>query len=120
MTLTEAAIGTKHWVKFAGIFGVIALIMWLIFLFLYNNVYKPYTKSKVQAEAKFGKIQKPHFPASIVSSAGLTYSLDTASGSLPGNFPILINVYFIPPQETTFLAPDRAKKLAESLKFTSD
>lgn len=119
MTLTETATITKRAARVVGIFGGIFILLWIAFLVLYNNVYIPYQRSQIKPEKKFGALPGIDFPASLISSASLNYSLDTESGGLPANLPRLANVYFIPPLETTLLAPERAKKLASSFGFKS-
>lgn len=120
MTLTETAAATKRGLRITLIFGSIFLVLWLIFLFVYNNVWVPYQKTQTKPEQRFGPVQKPKFPTSLASTSIFEYSLDTNSGTLPTGLPRLLNVYFIPPQETSLLAPDRARRLADSLNFTSD
>ncbi len=118
MTLTETATITKRFLRVFLIFGATFLILWIAFLIIYNNVIIPYQRSQIKPEKRFGALPKPSYPPTILSSASLTYSLDTKSGGLPSTFPKLMKIYFIPPSETTLLAPDRARQLAASLGFS--
>ena len=120
MTLTETAKATKRFLKIGLTVLSGLIVIWLIYIFVYNNFYVPYKKSQIKPEQKFGTIQKPIFPKSVADSASFEYNLDTQYGGLPTNIPKLMNVYFITPHETTLLAPDRTRKLANSLDFSSD
>jgi hypothetical protein len=117
MTLTETATATKRFLRVFLIFGGAFLILWIAYLYIYNNIYIPYKKSQIKAEQRFGALPKPKFPQTLISSASIDYSLDTPTGGLPADPTRLLNVYFIPPVETSFLSPDRAKKLATTLGF---
>lgn len=116
MTLTETATITKRFLRVFLIFGSAFIVLWIAFLIIYNNFIIPYQRSQERAEKRFGALPQPVYPPSVISSASLTYSLDTRSGGLPPT-PKLINVYFIPPSETTLLSPDRARQLAAALGF---
>lgn len=119
MTLTETATFTKRFLRVVAIFGGAFLTLWIVFLFLYQNVYKPYLHSIAKPQKAFKALPQPDLPASLISSTSLNYSLDTSSGFLPAGIPRLVNVYFITPQETDLGASKRAKKLADNLGFTA-
>lgn len=65
---------------------------------------------------KFGTLPALIFPPSNVSSSNFSYSIDTTTGKFDPA-PKLLKVYFIPQLGVSLLAPDRSKKMAESLGF---
>lgn len=117
MTLTQAATITHR-----GILLTIALIiLGSAGAVGYNIWHQRYLDSlppvKEKPEMKFGTLPKLTFPPPNISSSNYSYSLDTVTGGLPQT-PKLLKVYFIPQAGISLLAPDRSKKLAESLGFT--
>lgn len=115
MTLTQTAALTKRGLVLFAIF-----IMGSIVAFTGYRIYKTYyyqapPPPEEQPTTKFGTLPKPNLPESS-SSATLTYSLDTQTGSFP-NFPKLAKVYFVPQLGTTLLAPEKVQKLATILGF---
>lgn len=115
MTLTQVASFSRKFVVFfiitlslaaAGYIGTIIY-----------RAYNPIPKVIVQEEAdrKFGLLPVPKFPLSV-DSAKFTYSIDTIDGNLP-SFDPLVKVYIIPPPFASFLSPDRATSLAQSLNL---
>ncbi len=115
MTLTETARLTKKVLIITAITLVILGSLWAGISYYINTRPKPVY---VELPTKdFGILPKPSLPKSKLTAKSLTFSLDTETGSLPTDFPDLIKVYFIPKLGTTFLAPDKAKKLAASFGF---
>src|SRR5581483_3382835 len=106
MTLTETATATKRFLRVFLIFSSGFLVLWIVFLVIYNNIVIPYQRSQIKPEKRFGALPRPNYPPSLVSSSSLSYSLDTNTGALPTNIPRLFNVYFIQPSQTTLLSPD--------------
>lgn len=115
MTLTETAQFTKKAIIVVGIALVVIFSLWAgIAYYLSNRPVEVYVELPTK---DFGLLPKPALPKSKLTASSLSYQLDTETGSLPTNFPALMKVYFIPKLGTTFLAPDKAKRLASSFSF---
>lgn len=117
MTLTEIAGLTKKTIIFSVIFLILAISTWLGYKW-----YRAYEASKIPPpkvlpKVDFGKLPKINLPLSKSVSSKFTYTLNTPTGTLPTEIPEIVNVYFIPEQNTTFLAGDRAKELASKFDF---
>ncbi len=120
MTLTETATLTKRSLLGFGVFLVIAIISFISYQYYYYNFYLPNLKPpEILPDNRFGTLPKPNFIVNSLSSSNYSYSLDTQTGNLPTNLPKIIKVYFIPPLEASFLAPDRARTLALDLGFSN-
>lgn len=120
MTLTETAILTKRTLLIALTLSILGLATFLGYQYYYYNYYLPSLPIiEEQPELKFGLLPKIEFQDSAVASSNFTYTIDTKTGTVPEDLPNLLNVYFIPLQGTSLLAPDRAKELARNLKFDS-
>lgn len=124
MTLTQTAILVKQIIKISAIALVLFTVsftgyrIWLS----YYLAHLPPVEEK--PDIKFGALPLPDLPKSNVSAANFTYSLDTATGSLPkigvdSGFEKIIKVYFVTQTFATFLSPDRSQALAEKFGFTS-
>ncbi len=115
MTLTETAQFTKKALMILAIALVVIFSLWGgISYYLATRPKEVYVELPTK---DFGILPKPPLPKTKLTSQNITYNLDTETGSLPTNFPSLIKVYFIPKLGTTFLVPDKAKKLAASFSF---
>jgi hypothetical protein len=68
---------------------------------------------------KYGKLTKIPFPANGIT-AKLTYTLETADGTLPTDIPAQAKVYFMPKNSANLLSLDTAKAESSSLGFGSD
>lgn len=119
MTLTQAATITKRLIittlvlTTLGIIGGIGYQAWRSY---YLSTLPPVEE---KPEMKFGTLPKPIFPDSNISSSNFSYSLDTATGGLPQT-PKLLKVYFLPKAGVSLMAPEKSRKLAENLGFSSD
>lgn len=117
MTLTQAVVLTKK--GFLGLLILIALgvASYTGYKIWYQYYYLPNLPPVIERpEMKFGTLPAVTFPPPTVTSSNYSYSLDTTTGSLP-QFPTILKVYFIPQNNITLLAPDRAANLAVSLGF---
>lgn len=120
MTLTETASFTKKALVFGTVFLVFSGIVFAGYQYWYNKIYLPNLPVKEEKpDNKFGALPKLKLPINSISSSNYAYSLDTETGSLPGNIPKLVKVYPITPLSTDLLALDRAKALADKLDFKS-
>lgn len=118
MTLTQTAILTKRFFVGSLVFLVVLGVGILGYRYYYYNYYLPNLKPvEILPDVKFGILPQPNLIKNDFSTASYSYSLDTETGSLPKDIPKIINVYFIPQLEVTFLAPDKAKTLAASFGF---
>lgn len=115
ITLTQASSFSRKFIVFSAVILSIASISY-IGTKIYR-AYNPIPEVIVQEEpnVKFGLLPLPKFPLSVDSSK-FTYSIDTVDGNLPA-FERLIKVYVVPPPFASFLSPDRAIKLAQSLNL---
>lgn len=115
MTLTQVASFSRKFVVFFIAISSLAAAGY-IGTIIYR-AYNPSPKIVVYEEAdrKFGLLPVPKFPLSV-DSAKFTYSIDTIDGNLP-TFDRLVKVYIIPPPFASFLSPDRAISLAQSLNL---
>lgn len=115
ITLTQASSFSRKFIIFSAVILGIASIGY-IGTKIYR-AYNPIPEVIVQEEPnlKFGLLLPLKFPLSVDSSS-FTYSIDTVDGNLPA-FERLIKVYVIPPPFASFLSPDRAIKLAQSLNL---
>src|SRR3989344_2595472 len=117
MSLTETAFQTRRAIKFGLIF-IVALITlnitWAVGYKIYRRVFPA---PPPPPEVRFNKLPalvfdlKPALPA-------LTYTLQTPTGDLP-NFPVQINVFFMPTPQSSFLNLDDANRVARSLNFST-
>lgn len=116
MTLSQAAVVTRKGMVFLGIFLAVVLIS-LIGYRLWKQYELAHSKPvEEKPEMRFGTLPKIKFPPQTVSSSNFTYSLDTTTGELP-EVPKLLKIYFIPLTGVSLMDADKAKKLAENLKF---
>lgn len=116
MTLTQAANITRRGI----LISISLIILGAAGAIGYNIWHQRYLDSlppvEEKPEMKFGTLPKLIFPSSNVSSSNYSYTLDTVTGGLPQT-PKLLKVYFIPQSGISLMAPDRSRKLAESLGF---
>lgn len=117
MTLTQAAVFTKKFLLGLGIFLFLFILVWGGYSYYKAYIYKPPAAPEPQPDFKFGKLPFINLEPNPISSDNYTYSIDTETGNLPSDFPKLIKVYLIPQAVAGFLAPDRAKTVANSLNF---
>lgn len=83
---------------------------------LYKKAFPP---APAAPTVKYGKLTKIPFPERNTTNT-LTYSLETASGSLPTDLPTQEKVYFMPKNSANLLALDVAKEKSRSLGFGSN
>lgn len=120
MTLTQAARLTRLSLLSFLILIILSAVGLIGYQFWYKNYYLPSLPPvEEKAEEKFGPLPPLNMPASSVSSANFSYTLDTNTGILPQN-PKLIKVYFIPQVGISFLAAEKAKTLAKKLGFNQE
>lgn len=115
MTLTQTAALTKRGLVLFAIFIMGSIVAFTSYKIYKTYYYQPPPPPEEQPTTKFGILPRPNIPESS-SSAALTYSLDTQTGSFP-NFPKLAKVYFVPQLGTTLLAPEKVQQLATILGF---
>lgn len=115
MTLSETAVLTKKILLFGAIGLIVIIALWTGITYYLNS--RPVEVYVELPTKNFGILPKPALPKTKLTATNVTYELDTETGSLPTGFPDLIKVYFIPKLGTTFLAPDKAKRLASSFSF---
>lgn len=124
MTLTQTATITKQIITFTaitlvlGIFSFIGLNIW----HAYYIAHLPPVEEK--PDTKFGILPLPNFPKISVSSSNFSYTLDTATGSLPKlgqdpNFGKLIKVYFIIKPLASLLSPEKSQNLADKFGIST-
>lgn len=121
MTLTETAIFTKKALVFVVLFLFLVLASWGGYSYWYNFIYLPNLPPVIEKPTtSFGLLPKPNLPKSQISSETLSYTLDTETGKLPSDTPIIYRVYSIAQLATDLLALDRAKELARTLGFSNE
>ena len=118
MTLTQTAIFTKRAILGFIIFSILGTVSFIGYKIWYASYLASLPPQQDLPDTKFGILPQPDFPASKVPSSNFSYSLDTATGSLP-DFGKLIKVYFMPKASATFLAPEKGQALAEKFKISS-
>lgn len=116
MTLTTVAILTKRLIFIT----VVLLILGSISLIGYNIWHARYLAllpAPVELpDTKFGILSSLDLPSSSVSPTNFSYSVDTVDGFLP-KFKNIQKVFFSPKSYSTFLASEKAKKLAEKFNL---
>lgn len=121
MTLTEASAATKKGLIITALTIFVLLAGWGAWHFYYNYIYLPGLPPVVeQPTLVFGPLPKIAFPETSISSSNFSYALDTETGGLPEDTPLLIKVYSVAQLATDLLALDRAKNLAGSLNFNKN
>lgn len=117
--LTNISITSRKVIRY-GIYLIVFLIVGRIFLNVGISVYKKLFPAPPPAPTvKYGKLSKIPFPQNGIT-AKLTYTLETADGSLPTNIPTQAKIYFMPKTSANLLSLDAAKSKAEALGFTSN
>lgn len=97
----------------AGI--ILRIVLGIIFGFLNPILHPPPPPNHM-----FGKLPYPNAQNGLASPSGtLTYTLETADGSLP-TIPKVVNVYFLPTPSASFDAFNQMKAQAAKMGFTSD
>ncbi len=104
---------------FGAIFTLVVLLSWIGFLLFKAQQPKPIAEPP-KPTYLFGQIPYPVFPESEHSAANKTFTLDTETGNLPTDLPTLAKVYAVPPQGSSFAAPDRIKAQAKKFGFTNE
>lgn len=116
MTLTQAASITRKGVILTIAMGILGT-SGLVGLDMYQKYQIAHTPPVIEKpEMKFGALPQIIFPPATVSSSNFSYTLDTTTGGLPQT-PKMTKVYFIPKAGVSFLAPQKAQKLAQSFGF---
>lgn len=115
MTLTETAQYTKKALVIVAIALIVIFSLWGGIA--YYLATRPVEVVIELPTRNFGLLPKPPLPKSKLTANSVTYDLNTETGALPTDLPYLMKVYFIPRLGTTFLAPDKAKRLAASFSF---
>ena len=117
--LTRIAIIARKTIRY-GIYLLIFLIVGRILLNLGVGIYKKLFPAPPPAPTvKYGRLAKIPFPQNGIA-AKLTYSLETADGSLPTNIPTQAKVYFMPKTNANLLSLDVAKEKSSSMGFGSN
>lgn len=119
MTLTQTATFARGGILSFIILSVVGIISYTGYRIWYTNYLASLPSQEEKPDTKFGILPQPELPQSKTSSGNLTYSLDTATGSLP-EFGRLIKVYFMPKASATFLAAEKGKSLAEKFKLNPE
>lgn len=112
MTLTQTAHVTKISILVFIAMSILGLSSYIGYRIWYTHYLASIPPVEQKPDLKFGALPNLDLPKSQVSSANFTYSLNTTTGSLP-SFDKLIKVYFIPPQQATFLAADKTQAIAQ-------
>lgn len=116
MTLTQTAAITKR-----ALLGFFALIFISVTAFLGYQIYRIYFYRPpvkiILPETSFGALPKIQFPEATSSAKVYDFHLDTETGNLPGNFPKIVKVFFVPQLGTTLLAPQKIQQLSTDLGF---
>lgn len=121
MTLTDAAALTKKGLIVSALTLFVVLSAWGIWHYYYNYIYLPSLPPIIEEPTlAFGPLPKIKFPESQVTSSNFSYSLDTETGALPEETPLLFKVYSIAQLATDLLALDRAKDLARALSYNEN
>lgn len=116
MTLTETAVFTKKALVFAVFIFIFLLLCWGAYAYYIKFIYKPPVIEEIP-NLNFGVLPRPNLPKTITDSSSFTYTLDTATGSVPTDTPKVFKVYSIAQLATDLLALDRAKDLSVNLGF---
>lgn len=121
MTLTETAKFTKRSFIVFVLLIFLSVLAWFGYKYYYNKyVYLPSLAALIpKPDVNFGILPYPKLNVSS-DSAGLTYNIDTSTGSLPTDIPDILKVYFIPKGSITLLTPDRAREIAHSFGFDGE
>ncbi|MBI2020371.1 hypothetical protein HYS94_03025 [Candidatus Daviesbacteria bacterium] len=117
MTLTQTAILTKRLIAISIItliLGTISFIGYKIWQ-AYELANRPPVEEKPNRQ--FGSLPAIDFPKTQVSSSNFSYSLDTATGSVPKvgideGFEKIIKVYFLPKPYASLLSFEKTQELA--------
>ena len=123
MNLTQTAILTKRLILFSSIFLVVSISLFIAYRIWYAYYLASIPPVEEKADTKFGILPSPNFPKANVSSSNFSYSIDTATGSLPKlgqtkGFDKLLKVYFIPKPYLSLLSADKSKALAKKFNIT--
>jgi hypothetical protein len=120
MTLTDTAKLTKRVLIGIAACLILILIGIISYRYYYYNIYLPSLKPPVEKpDLRFGTLPPLPLPQSPVSSANFVYNIDTETGSFNKNLPNILRVYYIPQQQSSLLAPDKAKRLATNFGFNN-
>lgn len=117
--LTTAAIQARKGVKFSIYFLMFVIATrttWGIFKTIYKAVVPPKVPPPT---VKYGILPKIAFPLQKENLTNITYTIQTASGSLPA-FPIQMNVYLMPKNTASLNSTDNAQKKAQSLGYLAE
>lgn len=118
-SLTRISIIARKAIRYS-VFFILFLIIGRVVLNAGIKIYKKVFPTPTPAPTvKYGKLSKIPFPSNGIT-AKLSYTLETAEGSLPTNIPTQAKVYFMPKSSANLLSLDSAKSKASSLGFTAD
>ena len=114
--LTQVAVTARKVIRYT-IYFMIFLTVGRILLSAGASIYlKIFPPAPAAPTVKFGKLTKIPFPTENTTPK-LTYTLETATGSLPTNIPPQAKVYFMPKVNSNLLSLDTAKTKAKALGF---
>lgn len=116
MTLTQTATFARRFILGFIIFSVLGITSYVGYQIWYANYLSKLPPPEEKPDTKFGILPTPELPQSKAPVGILTYTLDTATGSLP-DFGKFIKVYFMPKAQATFLSAEKGKNLAEKFNF---
>jgi hypothetical protein len=118
-SLTSIAIKTRKSIRY----GIYSLILIMLLRFVWGIVKADilpilFPPKLPPATLGFGNLPKINFPAAVEPLPELSYKLETASGSLP-EFPLNMNVYYMPKAAATLSSVDTAKTKAQALGYAT-
>ena len=117
-TLTETAYVTRKIINLSIILLVVGIIVKIIIMGATGVFRTLFPKPPPAPTMIFGLLPMPLAQNNIATpSGGITYSLETAGGTLP-KLPYAIRVYFITHATSTFGSYDRMKGIASHLGFS--
>lgn len=118
-TLTEAAAFSKR----ASVWAVIAIaviIFLMIFLGIWSSIKKAlFPSGPPPSSVAFGKLPRFDISDGFSAPSGITYQLETVSGSLP-ELPTSAKVFAIYSAMPSFSSLDQLKQKAKLVQFTSE
>ena len=123
VSLTTASITARKGVRYS-IYGIILIIIARIAITNGTEIIQSFLPEEVPTPTvKFGTLPELPFPEKSETEQqeidGFTYRLETPTNSLP-EVPTLLEVYFMPGPQSNIRALDKAKEIAQTLKFNSD
>jgi len=117
--LTEISIGVRKTSLFLAFLAVVFIILRFITGFIINYYLALNKPPPAPPDVRFGKLPKPVYPKTGISSSGLNFTLATVEGT-PPQASSSAKVYLMPKKSYTFESGEEAKKLAKRFDFEEE